>query len=83
MKINIEIDCTPQEARAAMGLPDVQPMQAEMMEKLRARMIEGLDQLSPEKMLQNWFDPKMAERLQDMFVDLTGLAAGRAPNDKK
>ena len=26
MKINVEIDCTPQEARQFFGLPDVQPM---------------------------------------------------------
>ena len=26
MKITIEIDCTPEEARAAMGLPDLTPL---------------------------------------------------------
>ena len=35
MKVNIEIDCTPLEARQFMGLPDVQPMQNAMMEKLQ------------------------------------------------
>ena len=28
MKITIEIDCTPDEARQFVGLPDVKPMQA-------------------------------------------------------
>jgi hypothetical protein len=27
MKINVEVDCTPLEARQFFGLPDVQPMQ--------------------------------------------------------
>ena len=33
MKINVELDCTPKEARELMGLPYVQPIQAEMMEQ--------------------------------------------------
>jgi len=83
MKIKIEVDCTPREAREMMGLPDVQPIQAEVMEQLRARMMQNLDQLSPEKLMQNWFDPKMADRFQEMFGNLAGLATGRAPNAKK
>ena len=35
MKVTIEVDCTPLEAREFMGLPDVQPMQTAMMEKLQ------------------------------------------------
>jgi hypothetical protein len=31
MKVNIEIDCTPEEARRFMGLPDVTGLQEEMM----------------------------------------------------
>ena len=27
MKVNIEVDCTPDEARRFLGLPDVAPMQ--------------------------------------------------------
>jgi hypothetical protein len=26
MKINVEVDCTPEEARAALGLPDLTPV---------------------------------------------------------
>ncbi|MDU1669419.1 MAG: DUF6489 family protein, partial [Bradyrhizobium sp.] len=31
MKVNIEIDCTPLEARQLFGLPDLGPMQAAVM----------------------------------------------------
>jgi hypothetical protein len=44
MKVTIEIDCTPLEAREFMGLPDVQPMQAAMMDKLQEKMMANLDQ---------------------------------------
>ena len=39
MKVNVEIDCTPLEARQFFGLPDVQPMQTAVMEKLQQQMM--------------------------------------------
>ncbi|MDZ4735977.1 MAG: DUF6489 family protein, partial [Rhodospirillaceae bacterium] len=38
MKVTIDIDCTPEEARAFMGLPDVAPLQARMLAEIEARM---------------------------------------------
>jgi hypothetical protein len=81
MKVTIEVDCTPLEAREFMGLPDVQPMQAAMMDKLQEKMSATIDQFSPEAIMQNWltFDPKMmTERFQDMFANMAGLGTGRA-----
>lgn len=49
MKINVEFDITPEEFRKAMGLPDVQPFQEELMNKIREQMeagVEGYDPLS-------------------------------------
>ena len=82
MKINVEIDCTPLEAREFMGLPDVQPMQAAILENVQARMMASLESLSPESLMQNWFDPKMAERFQDMFGGLSGFGGKRTPKGK-
>src|SRR5262245_24852222 len=36
MKVKIEIDCTPIEARDFLGLPDVKPMQEAMMDQMQA-----------------------------------------------
>src|ERR1700722_17511848 len=84
MKVNVEIDCTPQEARQFFGLPDVQPMQTAVMEKLQNQMMDNIQKVSPEALMQSWlsFDPKIAERFQDMFVTMAGLRSPRA-NDKK
>jgi hypothetical protein len=38
MKINVEVDCTPEEARRAMGLPDLTPIH----EKYVASMIDAM-----------------------------------------
>jgi Family of unknown function (DUF6489) len=77
MKVNIEIDCTPLEARQFFGLPDVSPMQTAVMDKLQQQMMSNIDKVSPEKLMQSWltFDPKIAERFQDLFTTMTGLGA--------
>ena len=84
MKVTVVVDCTPLEAREFFGLPDVQPMQAAMMDQMQGKMMANIDKFSPESIMQSWFtfDPKMAERFQEMFVNMAGLATGR-PKDKK
>ena len=42
MKIKIDIDCTPQEARGFLGLPEVAPLQDTMMKELEKRLQDGL-----------------------------------------
>jgi hypothetical protein len=85
MKVTVVVDCTPLEAREFFGLPDVQPMQAAMMEQVQAKMMANMDQFSPETLLHNWFtfDPKMAERFGEMFVNMTGLTSGGRSKEKK
>ena len=43
MKATIEIDATPQEMRELLGLPEVQTVQKEVMEKIRERMLDGVE----------------------------------------
>ena len=91
MKINVEVDCTPLEARQFFGLPDVQPMQTAVMDKLQQQLMANIEKVSPEALMQSWFtfDPKIAERFQDMFVTMAGLGTslgtglGAARKDKK
>ncbi len=54
MKVTIEMDMTPQEARAFMGLPDVQPMQKQMLEEMQQRMRAAFDAGDPEGMMKAW-----------------------------
>jgi hypothetical protein len=87
MKVNVEIDCTPLEARQLIGLPDVAPMQIAVMDKLQQQMMANIDKLSPEALMQSWFtfDPKLAERFQDLFAAaiMAGLGGTRTSSDKK
>jgi Family of unknown function (DUF6489) len=74
MKVTIEIDCTPAEAREFFGLPDVRPMQLALIKRLEEKMAAGLEALSPDALFQKWFafDAKFSERFQDLFANFLG-----------
>src|SRR5215813_10012718 len=54
MKIKIDIECTPEEARSFLGLPDVAALQAEMMRIVQERMMKTLTTMDPEALLKMW-----------------------------
>ena len=51
MRAVINIECTPAEARAFLGLPDVEPLQAAVMAELQQRMLSEIDRFSPEALI--------------------------------
>jgi len=81
MKIKIDIDCTPQEARAFLGLPDVEPMQEAVLARAQERLTEYLDARDPEALLKLWFPGglqelgQMQERLWKQFLSGLGPTA--------
>ena len=86
MKVNVQIDCTPLEARQFIGLPDVVPMQTAVMDKLQQQMMSNIEKVSPESLIQSWFsfDPKFAERMiQEMFKFAMAGLGGALTGDKK
>ncbi len=54
MKINIDIDCSPQEARTFLGLPDVEPMQRSLMQMIQDRMEKNLAAMDAEALMKQW-----------------------------
>lgn len=54
MKVNVEIDCTPAEARAFLGLPDVTPLNDAMVAEMQRRMVENVNSMQPEEMMKAW-----------------------------
>lgn len=74
MKVTIEIDCTPDEARSYMGLPDVKPLQAAVMSHIEQQIVRAADQFSPEGILKLWFSaiPQLPVQTQDMFTRMLG-----------
>ena len=83
MKVRIEMDMTPEEARATMGLPDIAPMQQKMMEEMQARMRSAFDTGDPEAMMRAWMPlggAKAFEQFQKLLWDSArSVAAGGKP----
>ncbi len=80
MKITFDVDCTPEEARSFLGLPDVKPMQDALLAKIEERMAANLDAISPETLLRTWLPAGVQgmEQLQKMFW--AGLQAAQSRN---
>ena len=54
MKISVDVDCTPEEARRFMGLPDLTPVHDAYVDKMQEAVTEGV---SPEmfgEMMKAW-----------------------------
>ena len=85
MKITIEVDCSPEEARAFLGLPEVAPMQAAAMEDLSQRLRTGLESMDPETLMKTWMPLGLQglEQAQKMFWSQMGEAAGGAKGGGK
>jgi hypothetical protein len=79
MKIKLDIDCTPEELRGFFGLPDVKPMQDELMREVAERLRANVKALDPETMLKTWLPAglKGFEQLQEMFLSQMGGRPGR------
>jgi hypothetical protein len=82
MRISLEIDCTPIEARQFLGFPNVEPMQAALLEKLEKRMSEEIDRFTPEALMKSWVGlfPQNTEWAQKMFESF--ISASTTPERK-
>ena len=69
MKITVDIDCTPAEARQFMGLPDLEPLQKAAMAEIEKRMMAEIERFSPEGLLKTWLSmaPLNPDWLQDLL----------------
>ena len=54
MQVNVTVDCSPQEARAFLGLPDLAPLHAIYLEKMKSVVLEGVQPADIERMYRAW-----------------------------
>lgn len=59
MKVNVEVSCTPEEARAFFGLPDIKPMQDCMMVEIEERLRSSIGAMNPETVFKTWLPASM------------------------
>ena len=85
MKFIFDIDCTPEEARRFMGLPDIGPMQERMMKELEQRIAENMRALDPETLVKSWMPMSMQgwTDMQKVFWGQMGIDPAAAADKAK
>jgi Family of unknown function (DUF6489) len=74
MKFNIEVDCTPEEVRRLVGLPDLSEVHSVYLERVKAVAEKGMTPDMVEGIVRNWVP--MGGAGVDMVKDLIGAFAG-------
>ncbi len=84
MKLNITVDCTPEEARAFLGLPDVTPINDTLVQAVKQRIEQNVELVSPEFYLKQWYSMggQASESFMQMMTAGARAAAGDAPSKK-
>jgi hypothetical protein len=83
MKINVEFDLTPVEFREIFGLPDVRPVQKEIMEKIREKMLASVENYDPMNFLAPYLSDNVRTMEQLQRAMWEGLAANTKPKKEK
>lgn len=75
MKFKFDIECTPEEARVFLGLPNIVPMQERMMAELEEKMADNIRNLTPEEMVKTWMPASVQGwgEMQKMFWSQMGV----------
>ena len=73
MKVTVEVDCTPVEARSFLGLPDVTGLNEALVGEMQARMKANMAALQPEELMKSWM--AFGTGAQEQFRKLMTAAA--------
>lgn len=77
MRLTINIECTPQEARTFFGMPDVEPLNDLVVAEMTRRAKDQMDTLAdPERLVARWME--MSGKGMDALQGLFGAAISGA-----
>ena len=85
MKVTVDVDCTPEEARRFLGLPDMDPVHDVYLDKIKTAMDQGIGPEAIERMIRSWAPMgDVGMNMMRSFLDqLGGAATGRSSRKKK
>ena len=83
MKFGVTVDCTPEEARAFLGLPDLRPMQEAVLGQMQKQVMDGLSAMTPEAILRAWMPmvPQSPEQMREAFGAMLRMFVPGPPAD--
>ena len=82
MKFSIDIDCSPEEARAFLGLPDVVDFQKTMMNEIQDRMSAHVAAMDPEALMKTWL-PMGTQAWETFQIAFMQGFTGTSPDSPK
>jgi hypothetical protein len=76
MKFTVNVECSPEEARRFIGLPDVSPMNEMLVREMSNRMEQNMAFMDPKTMMSAWMS--VGTQAQDAFVKLMTQGSAQA-----
>jgi hypothetical protein len=83
MKIQFDIEVTPQELRTFFGLPDVEPLQQRLLAQLEEQIQKGATGFDPMTLMKPFLPPNLQsfDGMHKAFWDAVKASAPRARED--
>jgi len=80
MNVTVNFECTPEEARSFLGLPDVKPMQDAILQQIEDRMTSSLGLMDPESLFKSWLPAQFGniDQLQKLFWQFASGKVGKS-----
>jgi hypothetical protein len=77
MRVTVNVDCTPEEARAFLGLPDVSKLNELLVDRVAAQAESNLDLVDPRELMNAW--TSLGGMMREQFLSAMTAAVGGAP----
>jgi hypothetical protein len=80
MKLKIEVECSPEEARAFLGLPDVTMLNDHLVQEMKSRLDQNMAMLQPEELMKSWmaFGGQATEQFRKLMTAAATAGMGGA-----
>ena len=72
MKVTVNVECDPAEARAFLGLPNVEPLNDHLVAEMKKRMDANISAMQPDELMKSW--TSFGLQAQDQFRKLMEAA---------
>ena len=76
MKVSVQVECTPLEARTFLGLPDVRALNDHVVQEMKARMESNMAMVAPDELMKTWMT--FGGQASEQFMKLMTAAASAA-----
>lgn len=89
MKFTVNVDCTPEEARAFLGLPDFAPMQQAVLSQMQDQVQKNMSAMDPEGIMKAWMPNAMSgmqafsDLQKSIWDQMTSVAMSDQPAQPK